>query len=519
LIDRSVRQSEPEASLFWQRFGMRPASRHSAFDTALSGIEGLSLALQSGGDERLLIDPATGRTKYGTLPTVAESEIWFSSSTASTISPRGQAAVATVWRNLMAGSLSVEDCCEDIRQRLLELFGIEGTEAILTGSGTEAILVSAILARTILGNRITTILAGANETGRSVGNAAAGRHFFSQAAFGAVTPNEALEGLGDFDCRVESVEIRDAAGALRAAAEIETELAQKIDAARRDGRDVLLHRIDVSKTGQSAPNLEMLAEICEKEGDHVLVLADCCQLRCSPKHMRALLESGFLIALTGSKFAGGPTFCGALLVPPQLKDRLRAKDMPSGLAAYSAQWDWPSSLRADMPLAFLPASNMGLTLRWQAALAELETFFTWPSRMRNAIMLRFYEEVARRAAMASDLELLAPSSANADSFGHTIMSLRMRHRDGRAFDMSEAAAAQKCLRDGDAENGLRFHLGQPVEIGNAGVLRVCASAPLVNDIADRMQTGMPRSEAFAPIGESIGDLFRAWVAILARHFE
>jgi len=121
--------------------------------------------------------------------------------------------------------------------------------------------------------------------------------------------------------------------------------------------------------------------------------------------------------------------------------------------------------------------------------------------------------------MASDLELLAPSSANADSFGHTIMSLRMRHRDGRAFDMSEAAAVQKCLRDGDAENGLRFHLGQPVEIGNAGVLRVCASAPLVNDIADRMQTGMPRSEAFAPIGESIGDLFRAWVAILARHFE
>ncbi len=329
-----------------------------------------------------------------------------------------------------------------------------------------------------------------------------------------------MEGLGDFDCRVESVEIRDAAGALRPGSEIETELAQKVDVARRDGRNVLIHRLDVSKTGQSAPSLDWLADICDKERDHILVLADCCQLRCSPKHMRALLESGFFVALTGSKFAGGPTFCGALLVPPQLKDRLRAKDMPSGLSAYSAQWDWPSSLRANMPLAFLPASNMGLALRWQAALAELETFFALPTRLRNAIMLRFYEEVARRAAMASDLELLAPSSASADSFGHTIMSLRMRHGDGRAFDMSEAAAVQKRLREGeDAENGLRFHLGQPVEIGNAGVLRVCASAPLVNQIAEKMQTGMALSEAFAPIAESIGELFRAWAAILARHFE
>jgi predicted exporter len=194
--------------------------------------------------------------------------------------------------------------------------------------------------------------------------------------------------------------------------------------------------------------------------------------------------------------------------------------MPAGLAAYSAQWDWPSSLRAKMPLAFLPASNMGLALRWQAALAELEPFFAWPSRLCNAIMLRFYEEVVRRAAIASDLELLAPSSANADCFGHTIMSLRMRHRDGRAFDMVEAAAVQKRLRAGEnAEQRLRFHLGQPVEIGNTGVLRVCTSAPLVNQIADEMQTGAALSEAFAPIAESIGELFRAWVGILARHFE
>ncbi len=77
--------------------------------------------------------------------------------------------------------------------------------------------------------------------------------------------------------------------------------------------------------------------------DHVLVLADCCQLRCSTEHISALLGSvAFSCALTGSKFAGGPTFCGALLVPPRSSSACARKQMPSGLAAYSAQLDWPS---------------------------------------------------------------------------------------------------------------------------------------------------------------------------------
>ncbi|HEY1735236.1 MAG TPA: hypothetical protein VGG12_01185 [Methylovirgula sp.] len=492
---------------------------HSTFHTAPSNIEGLRLALQSGGDERVLIDPATGRTKYGTLPSVAENEIWFSSSTASTISPRGEAAAADLWRGLISGSQSLEEACDAIRHRLLGLFGTEGTEAILTGSGTEAILISAILARATLGNKITTILVGSSETGRGVAKAAAGRHFVTQAAFGAVTQGEALTGLSDFDCRIESVEIRDAEGALRSADEIEAELTQKADAARRDNRGVLVHRLDVSKTGQSAPSLDVLAELHDRWPDHLLILADCCQLRCAPSHLRALLARGFFVALTGSKFAGGPTFCGALLVPEQLNHRLRGKDTPNGLAAYSAQWDWAASLRTNMALDFLPASNMGLALRWEAALAEIETFVAWPSRLRNAIMLRFYEEVARRAASASDLELLGPSSANSESFGYTITSLRMRDGDGRPLDMSHAAAVQKRLRGGADTDGQRFHLGQPVEIGAAGVLRVCASAPLVNRIADKMQTGMALADAFAPIREEIAELFHTWRGILGRDFK
>lgn len=479
-----------------------------------SEAEGLALALRSGGDERVFLDAATGRTKYGTPPLCAEDEVWLSSSTAAAITPRGRDAAATAWQDLLSGDLSLEDCCDGIRSRLLRLFGIGGAEAILTGSGTEAILVSTSLAQLMGVVRLTTIIVGLAETGRGVSKAASACHFVRHAPFGDVTVGERLAGFDKLDVAVDSVEIRDAAGAPRSAAEIDSELAQKVEAARKDGRDVIIHRVDVSKTGQSAPSLATLAQLREKDGDHVIVLADCCQLRCSAQHIQSLLSCGFLVAITGSKFAGGPAFCGALLVPPALVARVRAQELPQGLAAYGAQLDWPQTFRARLALAFLPAANMGLALRWQAALAEIERFFGWSADLRTKIMFRFYEDVARRAAAASDLALLAPSAANGDCFGHTILGVTMRHADRRLFGTAEAATIQRQLREGRGQAG-RFHLGQPVEIGNAGVLRVCASAPLVNQLAERIETGVTFQEAFAPLGESIAELFRAWAALIA----
>lgn len=479
--------------------------------------EGLALALRSGGDERVFLDSATGRTKYGTPPLCAENEIWFSSSTAAAVTPRGRDAAATVWQDLLSGRMSLEDCCDGIRGRLLQLFGTDGAEAILTGSGTEAILASAVLARLMGIARLTAIIVGLSETGRSVAKAAAGRHFVRYAPFGEVGLGERLAGFDDIDIAIDNVEIRDAEGSLRKAADIDSELAQKVEAARKSGRDVIIHRIDVSKTGQSAPTLMALAQLCDKERDHVFVLADCCQLRCSTQHIQGLLTRGFLVALTGSKFAGGPAFCGALLVPPTLVARLQTKELPQGLAAFGTQLDWPATLRARLPLACLPAANMGLALRWHAALAEIERFFAWPAELTTKIMFRFYEEVVRRVAAAPDLALLAPSSANGDCFGHTILGVTMRHADGRLFDMAHAAAIQRKLREGSEEHGhsTRFHLGQPVEIGQAGILRVCASAPLVNDIAERIETGASFPQAFAPMTDSIAELFRAWSGLVA----
>jgi hypothetical protein len=516
----NVMWREPGASLVWQRLFMRPVAIERPFSTAPLEPEALALALFSAGDERVFVDPATGRTKYGTPQGCAEDEIWFSSSTASAISPRGHAAAASLWQDLVAGRQSLEDSCDDIRNRLTALFGIAETQTILTGSGTEAVLISAVLMRLACSAPVTTIIVGNAETGRGVAAAAGGKHFLRYAAFGEVVPGARLAGLDEIADCTETVEIRDSEGVLRADFSIETELAQKIETARRAGRDVVIHSLDISKTGQSKPRLAALAQLCAAAPDHVFALADCCQLRCSAEHIRSLLTQGCLVAVTGSKFAGGPSFCGALLLPPAIVQRLQRENVPAGLAAYSARFDWPAQLRAMLPLGVLPATNMGLALRWQAALAEIERFFAWPAALRNKIMLRFYEEVAWRVTATAGLDLLAPCAASADSFGHTILSIAMRHPDGRCFDMAEATAVQRRLRDGSLmRNGLAdtcFHLGQPVEIGSAGLLRLCASAPLLNPLAEAIADGASLSQAFDPMTETIGDLFRVLSTAMAR---
>ena len=91
-----------------------------------------------------------------------------------------------------------------------------------------------------------------------------------------------------------------------------------------------------------------------------MVVVDACQLRCSFEDIRADLESGFMVMITGSKFAGGPPFCGALLISPALADRLEDLEAPGGLAADSARFDWPKRLRSALRGPNIPHSILVL---------------------------------------------------------------------------------------------------------------------------------------------------------------
>src|SRR5258708_14210389 len=143
--------------------------------------------LTSGGDERIAIDPATGRNRYGAPPGKACDEIWLASSTASAISPRGYEAALEALRSLAGVNKewAVSGWFDRIRDRLGALFGIPQSEIILSSSGTELELIALVLSQNILQRPLTNVVIAPTETGRGVTLAASGRYFLKTTPFAA----------------------------------------------------------------------------------------------------------------------------------------------------------------------------------------------------------------------------------------------------------------------------------------------------------------------------------------------
>jgi hypothetical protein len=478
----------------------------------------IDLMLASGGDGRILLDPTTRRNRYGTRVTPCPDEIFLSSSTASTITLRAHRAVETAWRALTAERQRIDMWFESIRSRLLDLFGVAGTGVVLTGSGTEAELIALAIARSILGDPLTNIILAPAETGSGVLRAAAGSYFLDSTPFGETcVAGDRLSGWADADIEAATVEIRDTLGNLRAAADIDAEACSQAVSAIEAGRSVLLHRLETSKTGHSGLSVAAALQIMARAPDKVVVVVDCCQLRCSRGRVRQFLEQGFMVAITGSKFFGGPPFSGALLLPPQILARIGALTLPVGLADYSSRLDWPDALQAKAPLRWANEANLGLGLRWVAALAEMERFFALPGNLRSGIAAYFASAVRTRA---QDIDNLREMSGGPDSpaeASESILPFIMTHSDGAPFSMAETAAIHARLREpcaslrpSDPALEQIFHLGQPVAVGPHTALRVCVSAPVISEIAERVKAGERLEAAFAPWNCRLDALFEKW---------
>src|SRR5260370_1744309 len=146
----------------------------------------------------------------------------------------------------------------------------------------------------------------------------------------------------------------------------------------------------------------------------------------------------------------------------------------------------------------------------------MERFRSVSSALVAQIQLRFLGETERGVANIPGLRLLPPEASTAD-FGVTIWPILLRNATGTPLTRSEATAVQRALREtarGDPfGRGRAFHVGQPVCIGGEFALRVCLSAPLINEIADRVGAGMTISRAFAPLVSDLRDLFDKWALV------
>jgi hypothetical protein len=472
------------ASARWSvRRGLSGGLNADGFDAALEGQ--LRLLLAGGGDERIWPDAQTGRNKYGVPVAPAETEIWFSSSTASAVTPLAYQAAARMLARLISerrDRLRVEDWFEQLRSRLLNLFAIPGTAAILTASGTETELVALAVARSVLGRPLMNIVIAPGETGSGVAAAAAGQHFLASTALGrSVRAGSCLAGWEDNAIVVDTVEIRERSGAARPAADVDCEVAAKVARALHQGMDVLVHVLDTSKTGLSGLSRDAAAALAQSAGGRVLVAVDACQLRCSAGQIRTDLNSGHMVLLTGSKFAGGPAFSGALLLPPQLKVRPLA--LPAGLTAYSAYLDWPADLRQSVSLQFNSLANLGMGLRWEAALYEIETLAGIDAAVQDEIIELFAKKVMERVAATDWLRPLDRDGRPRQTILPVVLA--------KPTTLARAQLIHRALRSPDAIPGVEkiCHLGQPVAVGDRAALRFCASAPMIGNVAQRLASG------------------------------
>jgi hypothetical protein len=435
----------------------------------------------------------------------------YGSSTASTISLAGFTAAEALRKRLKhaalteASHVTYERELDRLRRELTVLCDLEelsGLEIIMGASGTDLHLFASQLMVGTCARAPLIIRVEAKETGRGVPDALAGCHFSDCAALGdTVIPNVPL------DCgrpvEILEVKCRTAEGKLRPATVIDAEVAEAVARAMATGRRVLLTLVDVSKTGLLAPSPACVGALRCRFPEGIEVLVDACQFRLAPSTLRAYLEHDFMVAITGSKFITGPTFCGALFVPEGAAQRLRTRTLPRALKSYSAKADWPRNWAARAALKNV--ANHGLLLRWEAALTELRAFRELPEAAIADFLEAFAEAVASHLAHAPVFELLPTPAldrspiASAESWDRlpTIFSFLLSRRSDSGkqvwLNQNETKRVHELLRE-DLRNlpascsllSSRCQVGQPVACGTregvpVSALRLCASSRLIVD--------------------------------------
>lgn len=414
------------------------------------------------GDDRLALDPRTGRNRYGVPPHAADDEIWLSSCTATAI----PAATYAALERRCAGKLDGDRASwtNDIRTRLAGCFGIDAAQVRLTPSGTDAERMVARLAARLIGPAVVDVIADPSETGSGVAAAA--------------------RSAGDVDVQV--IALRDRAGRARTEAKVFADT--RAIAAQACARDagLLLHLMHASKTGLSLLSAEWVADVAAIAPARTLVVVDACQLRCKPAEVSAWLDRGYLVQITGSKFAGAPPFCGALLLPR-------------------------SHVTAAIPAA--DAAEPGLLLRWEAALHHMEALAALPADDIEALTRAVNDLIAARLA-ACPLLTVVPSAAPATS-PRIFTVLTAAGTPAQAHAIYKALRTPGPLGTDGRRDWRACHTGQPVSLADRAALRLCAGMPLLLALHERWRTTGNLEQSLAPLARNLDYLLAKWVAAAA----
>jgi len=471
--------------------------------------------LACGGDPRLMLDPISRLNDYGCGPMPSPQTLSFASSTASAISERAYERAGLAREELMRLAIAVgleealETRIEEMRGELKAHLAL-GTDVdvVFSPSGTDSQLHALFLTRLLLGEGLTTIIVGSDQTGSGTAYTAGGRHFNRFTASGVTVRKDTLIAGLAADCI--ALPLADATG-LKLRADIDVAVLEAIETVVARGASVLLQIMDASKLGWRAPSNACLDEIARRWPGKVQVVVDACQMRLGRDRLRACLDRGYMMLVSGSKFFGGPAFSGALLVPSRLARSINArKANVAGIGDYANRNDWPKGWR--LRSNFESRANIGQWLRWEAALEEIDAYYRVPDAWRARALQEFRTCVENLLALSPQLCMIGSDRNAADmgdeEFGEATIFPFTIEGKYRRFSSHECRVLYGALTQdlGDvigrsaSDRDLaarRCLVGQPVRIERSdgeptAVLRLCAGARLVTetwapnaDIAER----------------------------------
>ncbi|TWB59350.1 hypothetical protein [Bradyrhizobium sacchari] len=466
----------------------------------------LDTLLVSGGDPRLTLDPKDRVNAYGCAAS-PEPEIWnFASSTASVISQGAYDRAALAREELMHKCLfdevevAFDARCEGMREELRGHLQLSPrVDIVFSPSGTDSQLHALFLARAVLGAPPVTVVVGADQTGSGTAHAAAGRHFSTMTASGlGVRKDGAVAGLAGDSVAVPLLEV---APDVAVRADADAAVMRAIEDSLGQGRCILLHIMDSSKLGWRAPSAACLDEIARRWPRKVQVVVDACQARLGRRRLRSYLDRGYMVLMTGSKFFGGPAFSGALLVPKGLSRSIdRIGGIAPGIFDYAGRCDWPMAWTA-LRSRFERRPNFGQWLRWEAALAEIASYYAVPGAFRVRALAELASGIDAMIALSPSLRAVPNASGQAgvddEEFAAATIFPFALLRDGKPVSIAETNAVHRALArdmngdiDGSAADrqvaAQRCLVGQPVRFAQAdgkpqGLLRLCVGARLVTE--------------------------------------
>jgi hypothetical protein len=248
----------------------------------------------------------------------------------------------------------------------------------------------------------------------------------------------------------------------------------------------------------------------------VTFLVDACQARITSAAIADYLARDAIVFVTGSKFMGGPPFSGFALVPAAIAGCAPA--LPEGLATVFRRGEWPAQWPGAERLT--EGSNLGLLLRLEAAVFELERFQRLSVDDVTRVILSFHAAVRAEIIAPTAARRVAPYPPGEREEADT-HPIEMRTLS--TLDLSAMGSGQETFDDATRwHKGLLAYgvrLGQPVRAvrledgGWGATLRiglsmpsVAARAPLDDDALDRsFRDDMARiREALAAVAAQSG---------------